>query len=582
LHLASVSWQRLDASKTRSRPRPESVLLGCKQEAAELPDATSSGTRPYRGLIATSNSRENYTVDILFLHVPKTNNYYRPINKFSFILFPPIGLLGLADYIRKNGYRSLIIHLAVEREVEGRVDLERILGAYKPAIVGLDLHWHFQSFDVIEVARRIKQLDPTISILLGGFTASLFAHEILRDFDCIDYVIRGDAETPLLQLISHHGSDRTYSGIPNLAFRDGGEIRLNPMTFIADSALLDSVCYTDFTLMKDYQCFVSCFSRYVSVSGLSQSSQRKLFGGRKSYQVYLGRGCPHGCSYCGGSQAAHKIISGRHNVSMRSVDAILASIRDLARFGFDSVCLALDSFSLGELDDHYAAIFERVREMGLSLDVEVERYSLPSLRFLRSFRGLPGKGSFITISPHTNSEKLRRQNGLYRYSNRELEQSLEMMEKEGINILLCFTCGLPFETMQDLRSMWLYQRQIRKRYKHVRFKTCMIEIEPGSDMSRNPDKYGIRLHRSSFADYYAYHRQPFHNHWFEMGYERPGFPEHREVSRYFCRHFCERFGAGWASPIICAAVGIMWKVGAFALLDRVIAHAPNVSCSAEN
>jgi hypothetical protein len=38
-------------------------------------------------------------MDLLFLHTPKFQNYYKPIGEFSFILFPPLGLLGLADYL---------------------------------------------------------------------------------------------------------------------------------------------------------------------------------------------------------------------------------------------------------------------------------------------------------------------------------------------------------------------------------------------------------------------------------------------------------------------------------------------------
>ena len=52
--------------------------------------------------------------DILFLHVPKFKNYYKPYGNFMFILYMPIGLLGLADYIVKKGYKTIIIHLGVE------------------------------------------------------------------------------------------------------------------------------------------------------------------------------------------------------------------------------------------------------------------------------------------------------------------------------------------------------------------------------------------------------------------------------------------------------------------------------------
>jgi hypothetical protein len=196
---------------------------------------------------------------------------------------------------------------------------------------------------------------------------------------------------------------------------------------------------------------------------------------------------------------------------------------------------------------------------------------LPSARFIESFRELPGKGSFITLSPHTQDADLRRKNGLYRYSNLAIENCLDLMETKNVNSLLCFTCGLPFETRADLEEMVNYQRGLRKKYSRMRFKTCLIEIEPGSGMSRTPGLYGLKLERSSFADYYRYHSQPAQNHWLEMGYSRNTCPDHGEVSEFFCRHFCERFKAGRLSPMICNTLAAMWRVGAFQTLDKVLA-----------
>ena len=486
-------------------------------------------------------------------------------------MYPPMGILGLADYLVKNQRSARIIHLVVEQQQSGGLDFDKIIAENQPAIVGLDLHWHFQSYDVIEVARKIKLAHPEVAVLLGGLTASIFAEEILRDYPFIDFVIRGDAEIPLLQLVQHFESDKTYSEVPNLAYRQGANVTLNPTTYVADSAMLDSLCFTDFTLMKDYPCFVKSFSQYTHIPGLSGPFQRRFFDRRKEYQVYIGRGCVYDCSYCGGSNQAHNLIGGRKGVATRSVNSVVSSIRDLARFGFDSACLVVDSFPLAEADDYCIAILEELKRLNITLNIELDRNLLPSPRFLESFRGLAGKDSFLTISLYTQNEQLRRKNGFYRYSNQDIEQSLAAMEELGVNSLLGFTSGLPFETREDMENMAVYQRQLRKKFKRIRLKTNMIEIEPGSNMSRNPSKYGILPERSTFADYYRYHSRPAQNHWLEMGYERCDCPKHAEVSKFFCHNFCERFKAGRASPLFCNTLAVLWKVGAFRMLDKVLA-----------
>lgn len=514
-----------------------------------------------------------HALDALLLHVPKFQNYSRPIGDFSFILYPPIGLLGLAHFLTQNRSPARIVHLGVERHLRGSLPLDQvldgILAAHPASLIGLDLHWHFQSFDVIEVARRIKFLRPDLPIVLGGFTASLFAEEILRDFPAIDFVIRGDAEIPLLALARALRSGAPLNAIPNLSFRDGAEVVHNPQSFVADAAFLDSLCFTDFSLLEDYPVFVRSFSRLIHLTGSSERLQRLLFARHSSYPVYLGRGCNQNCSFCGGACDAQSLIAGRCGVAFRSIPAVVSSVQDLARYGFDFACFVHDLYPPAQADEIYAAIFDELVRRQVPIHLEVERSFLPGPQFITSFSRLP-RGSFVTLSPHTHNETLRRRNGLHRYSNQAFEDCLASLEAHNISPAICFTCGLPFETQDDLAQMAAWQQSLRARFKKTRFKSSMIEIEPGSRMSRMPDKYGIRLERATFADYYRYHSNPRRNHWYEMGYRRRACPAHGEVSSFFCAHFCERFGAGRFSPLVCNTVAALRGAGAFRILDEAL------------
>ena len=170
-------------------------------------------------------------------------------------------------------------------------------------------------------------------------------------------------------------------------------------------------------------------------------------------------------------------------------------------------------------------------------------------------------------------KRIRRKNGLYQYSNKDLEECLGYMDEEGVNCGLYFTCGLPFEREDHLKEMALYQKKLRKKFKHVKCKTSMIEIEPGSEMSRNPSAYGVTSHRETFLDYYKYHSQPFRNHFLEMGYDRTGCPGQDKMTRLFCRHFCSHFRTGQIPPllckVLCSASSVLWKMGIFRAVDKI-------------
>jgi hypothetical protein len=90
-------------------------------------------------------------MNVLFLHTP-FNNYYKPIGHYSFVLFPPIGGFSCQKQSHRQNHPS-----RVEQHQHGPLDFDRIISQNQLLIVGLDLHWHFQSYDVIEVARKIKQ-----------------------------------------------------------------------------------------------------------------------------------------------------------------------------------------------------------------------------------------------------------------------------------------------------------------------------------------------------------------------------------------------------------------------------------------
>ena len=113
----------------------------------------------------------------------------------------PLGLTAFSWLLKKNGFSSKILHLSIEELADPDFRIEEYIRSHDIKIVCMDLHWHPQAFRVIETATAVKQAASGCKIVLGGFTATLFAEEILRSHQAIDFIIKGDAEAPLLALI---------------------------------------------------------------------------------------------------------------------------------------------------------------------------------------------------------------------------------------------------------------------------------------------------------------------------------------------------------------------------------------------
>ncbi|PIX24295.1 MAG: hypothetical protein COZ69_06520, partial [Deltaproteobacteria bacterium CG_4_8_14_3_um_filter_45_9] len=103
--------------------------------------------------------------DCIFLHVPKLTNYYRPINHFIWINFLPMGLLGLADLLHRHNISTQVVHMGVEWIEDHSFSIIEYIREKAPRIVAIDLHWHHQSYDVMEVVKKVKAAFPSVYIL---------------------------------------------------------------------------------------------------------------------------------------------------------------------------------------------------------------------------------------------------------------------------------------------------------------------------------------------------------------------------------------------------------------------------------
>jgi radical SAM superfamily enzyme YgiQ (UPF0313 family) len=132
------------------------------------------------------------------------------------------------------------------------------------------------------------------------------------------------------------------------------------------------------------------------------------------------------------------------------------------------------------------------------------------------------------------------------YTNQDLMECLDQLEKYGVNSELFFTLGVPFEKEEDIHQTVRLQREIRSRYSHVRgIRTYMTEMEPGSPWHLNPETFHMRTSLQNFMDFYCYHseeRSPFSSvgywipNYFPGVEDEKGFKE--RLQKMKCRNFC--------------------------------------------
>jgi hypothetical protein len=156
-----------------------------------------------------------------------------PSNRFDTSeLAPPLGLLSIAAVLRDDDVDVTIVDLNMEglREPEHMGPLfydwatQRIAGTAADVIGFTSMA--LESHVCLELARRLRQLDPGVRIVLGGPHFSAVAGEMLQLYRWIDYVVTGEGELAMRALIRALRAGRPLSAIPNLAYLDDGLLHL--------------------------------------------------------------------------------------------------------------------------------------------------------------------------------------------------------------------------------------------------------------------------------------------------------------------------------------------------------------------
>ena len=426
----------------------------------------------------------------------------------------PAGLLALAGYLEKNGIGSGIISLpGADR---GEFKTADIIRERRVKLVCIPVHWHQQTGSALRLAKKIKRENRGIMIAVGGFTASYFAGEILGKFKEVDFVIRGDAEIPLLKLLRRLKRGATdFGGIGNLAWRGKNGVVLNGMGYSAGPAMLAGL---DLTGLK-------------FVLNRNAAPYRGVCFEDGMFTYVHGRGCADNCPACGGGRAFQKNINGRSGVAVKDPVSTADDFEKLAAMGITAIQLPL---SPEPGDAYYVELFKRLLVKKLKPVLKVEMCGLPSKKLLSWFGRALAPGSNLTIFAGSGSEKVRRRNRGRFYTNEQLVGILRHAAGMGINIWTGFTTGLPFETRGDFLLTAALMRRIKRLFKTDRTGVYVFPLEPGSPLFENPRKYGVTLRRTTLEDFIAQDGQ------YDMGYSTEHFTESEIVRNLKSLESCSR------------------------------------------
>jgi radical SAM superfamily enzyme YgiQ (UPF0313 family) len=136
--------------------------------------------------------------------------------------YPPLGLLCLAGPLLMHGYRVTILDFFREEFTSKAAFRERLSSlGLNPMLVGISTYTSTTG-DAERISRAVREIYPEAPIVLGGAHATFCDLDLLADCPQIDYIIRGEGEATLVELLEalQHPRALPLSSIRGLTYRD--------------------------------------------------------------------------------------------------------------------------------------------------------------------------------------------------------------------------------------------------------------------------------------------------------------------------------------------------------------------------
>lgn len=299
------------------------------------------------------------------------------------------------------------------------------IDSHKPDLVALsvvtdDLIW------ALNWAKKIKQ-DLNLPIVIGN------VHPTFHPYDCLkhevfDYIVRGEGEYTLLELVNTLESNGDLSQIQGLAYHQESGPKINPMRPLISN--LDELPFPD----KDLY--------YAEMPYLN-----------RGYTTMTGRGCPYKCTFCDNNssmQLYKKEVSQTQKWTRRHspeyvVEEILWAKN---KYGIKHVRFNDEDFSY---DKKWLRQFCPLYKEKVGIPYFAWVYPNTIDEEMASLLADSGCDS-VEMGVQSGAEKLRNDVLNRRTKNTKILTAMKALRNAGIRTTIDIIIGLPTETKQDLDS----------------------------------------------------------------------------------------------------------------------------------
>jgi magnesium-protoporphyrin IX monomethyl ester (oxidative) cyclase len=368
-------------------------------------------------------------------------------------LTPPLGLAYIAAVLEERAYDVKILDVSAEdfynREEIGEEyiqiglsngEIKTRIRDFDPDVVGISCLLSSQFHDMCNICKLAKEINERIITVVGGAHPSALPEESLMN-DYIDFVVIGEGEYTMLELMEAIKRGYDFSKIDGLGFKQGKRIVVNPKTkFIED---LDELPLPARHLLP----METYFKTNLPHSGTSRRSPNT--------PIMTSRGCTGHCIFC----ATAKFWGRRYRT--RSVDKVLDEMVYLIKeYGVKEIQFIDDNLTLNK--KRAIELFNRMIERNLNLVWNTPQGIAVSTLDEEILQKMKESGCYeITLAIESGDEKVLNYIIKKPLKLEKVEQQVKTARKLGIITKGYFVVGLPGETKAQMQKTFDFAKRLK-------------------------------------------------------------------------------------------------------------------------
>jgi len=369
----------------------------------------------------------------------------------TYLIYDP---LLFNDYYISNQFLSCLFsfHGKIIKEI---IDSKADLIAFS-ANTG-EYNWAAQIASIIK--DKIK-----VPIVFGGHHPTCLPEEVIRE-EFVDFVIQGEGEYVLLELVEHLEGKRSKEEIRNLYYKSNGIVYKNELRPLIEN--LDSLPFPDKDLF------------YQRMNYLSDT-----------YRIMTSRGCPFSCSYCH-NYYLQKLYQGKGKfLRRRSVTNVIQEIKEAKeKYKITGIMFQDEIFTLHhEWLKEFMELYKKEIALPFACYIHVGTIDEETIFLLRDSGCVQ-----INMGIESLDEKVREEI-FYRFIKQsKIIDAAKLMKKYHIHCRIYFIIGYPGQNRESLIDIARFCNEYKFAspmifWLHYFPKTALAEIVKGNK-EKQEDEY---------------------------------------------------------------------------------------------